>query len=617
MNRKISKLLAWLIAFCVTFTSLPLMTGSLDVSAASYWNNISGKANSQTAVTLSWKQLTKKQRKKIGGIAVFRNGDVVAKLSKTAKNFTDTGLKAGTSYTYQVKTYKKVTKKTTMWLNKKTGQWQKKKPAKKYRGKKKTFKKISYKYSNASKAVTVKTAGASAGRPASGSSAGTDAQFVNTTKDLKDRTYDLASLPSSVEYGNGTVVFEVFSEGTVTWTSSNTAVATVTSKFSGSECCMTIKGVGKTTITAKSSRGPSKSFVVTVVDTSGTNPGTNPGGGGTSGGGQVLYEEDAKRELDRLGISYTPVTTTDYLGKTHAYYQYGDYYYGDLLFLYKDVVTHESTYGRISGETLTYLDRNRDGTFKDGDTTYRQLDGVTFNQTLLDNPENTASFEEVTTVRVEMYNGDFSKLTFNVHDTQEVSTYNYRQEPITKTFVMKSGKRLARYEGEETRTESKGLMIKEITVNGEGICDGTGFISGDVNVDIDYDGKRLATWAIPVNENANASGHSPYRQVRLQLAEEALQAMGKTGDFNTDMRNISIYIGKTYPYGYKYGNSAASVGLTCHGGMEVLETYSVYAFGIYGFNSWGQYANAEESPYHAAFHLDSNPKIYYQTNGYE
>ena len=158
-NRIIARAATMLLAFAVAFTAIPMADCSLSASAASYWSKVSGKANGQTSVTLSWKQLTKKQRKKIGGITVFRNGVAAANLSKTAKSFTDTGLKAGTSYSYQVKTYKKVTKKTKMWLNKKTGQWQKKKPAKKYRGKKKTFKKVSYKYSNASKSVTVRTAG--------------------------------------------------------------------------------------------------------------------------------------------------------------------------------------------------------------------------------------------------------------------------------------------------------------------------------------------------------------------------------------------------------------------------------------------------------------------------
>lgn len=87
----------------------------------------------QTAVTISWKKLNKKQLKKVKGIAIYRNGSFIRNVGKKTGSYTDTGLKAGTSYSYSVKTYKKTKKKE--WFNKKTQKWQKKKPAKGFRGK--------------------------------------------------------------------------------------------------------------------------------------------------------------------------------------------------------------------------------------------------------------------------------------------------------------------------------------------------------------------------------------------------------------------------------------------------------------------------------------------------
>lgn len=65
----------------------------------------------QTAVTISWKKLNKKQLKKVKGIAIYRNGSFIRNVGKKTGSYTDTGLKAGTSYSYSVKTYKKTKKK--------------------------------------------------------------------------------------------------------------------------------------------------------------------------------------------------------------------------------------------------------------------------------------------------------------------------------------------------------------------------------------------------------------------------------------------------------------------------------------------------------------------------
>lgn len=168
MYNAIRRTTAVILCFAVIFTLMPAMAGTLDAHAASYIKTLNASAAGQTAVNLSWTKLSKKQQKKVHGITVFRNGQAVANLSKKAGSYTDAGLAAGTTYTYQVKTYTKKIKKTKMWKNKTTGALQKKAPSKKQKKnfKKVTIKTITYKYSNASPARSVRTASAPAPTPA-------------------------------------------------------------------------------------------------------------------------------------------------------------------------------------------------------------------------------------------------------------------------------------------------------------------------------------------------------------------------------------------------------------------------------------------------------------------
>ena len=92
-------------------------------------------ASNGAQVKLSWSKLSKKQKNKVTGIMVYRgttkgNMTAIKRLSKNATSFTDLGCKSGTTYYYQIKTYKKIKK----YYNTKTKKWQKKKPKKKYRG---------------------------------------------------------------------------------------------------------------------------------------------------------------------------------------------------------------------------------------------------------------------------------------------------------------------------------------------------------------------------------------------------------------------------------------------------------------------------------------------------
>lgn len=154
MKSKFRSMTAILVIAAMMVTCLPVLGGSFEASAASGLTSLKAAATGKTTTTITWKNnLSKKQKKAVKGIAVFRNNKVVRRISKNATSFKDSGLKAGTSYTYQLKTYKY--KKVKVWYNKKTKKWQTKKPVKKYRGKSK--KKNVAVYSNPSARKTVKT----------------------------------------------------------------------------------------------------------------------------------------------------------------------------------------------------------------------------------------------------------------------------------------------------------------------------------------------------------------------------------------------------------------------------------------------------------------------------
>ena len=151
--------LSLFIAFCVAFTALPFMAGDLDANAAvkkkksktAKTITLYASATGQSTAYLSWNKIKKQQK----GYAVFRNGVPIAHLGKRL-SFSDSGLSAGTAYTYQIKTYK--TKKVKQWYNKATGKWQKKKPKKKFRGGSKKI--VTYTYKKPSRPVTIVTAAA-------------------------------------------------------------------------------------------------------------------------------------------------------------------------------------------------------------------------------------------------------------------------------------------------------------------------------------------------------------------------------------------------------------------------------------------------------------------------
>ena len=185
MKRHVSGIIAAVLAFCVVFSGMPLLTGSLDVHAASAAKKkitLKAAVAEKTSVKLKWNKIKKPDK----GYAVFRDGKVIKRLNTKKTSFTDKGLEPGSEYKYQIKTYTK--KKVKKWYNKKTGKWQKKKPAKKYRGKSKKV--TVYTYKKKSNAVTVRISPAPSGADDSNDNSNSDGNSDGNNHSADNNTSD-------------------------------------------------------------------------------------------------------------------------------------------------------------------------------------------------------------------------------------------------------------------------------------------------------------------------------------------------------------------------------------------------------------------------------------------
>ena len=262
----------------------------------------------------------------------------------------------------------------------------------------------------------------------------------------------------------------------------------------------------------------------------------------------------------------------------------------------------------ITSENIARYDKNCNGTFKDGSTVYTQFNGTTITVgkvTNLDYPE----------IKVEMYNGDSSKLTTQIANAQTVTTYDKDKQPISATFVMKDGKRLIEFLGhKDLQRQGSNYLKRTISFDSpEALLTGVGFVKGTVSLTIKYNGKKIATRKFDANINADARGLSPARQEYLAFAEKAVKDYyGGKKSFGYDMRAICDTISTSYK-----GTQIGGGNLSCIGAASLLETYSIYEYGEYGFGGRGSAINPNASNYdsHCAFHLDSDPDMYFEAAG--
>ncbi|MBR2706683.1 MAG: hypothetical protein IKE74_05500 [Mogibacterium sp.] len=147
------KLISTVLITALILSLYPFCIGSEASAASSYIKKLNVSVTGQTTTKLTWTKLSKKQKRSVSGFTVFRNGKAVKNVKKTVNSFNDSKLKAGSRYTYQVKTYRVI--KQRQYYNTSINKWQSKKPKAKYRGGTRTVKRK--KFSNPSPKKTVTT----------------------------------------------------------------------------------------------------------------------------------------------------------------------------------------------------------------------------------------------------------------------------------------------------------------------------------------------------------------------------------------------------------------------------------------------------------------------------
>jgi len=625
MKKRSMKAIAMIAAFCVAFTSIPLLMGNLDSSAmakkkkAKVAKNVtvSAYASGQTQAVIKWNKIKKPDK----GYAVFRNGAVIAHMGKKYA-FTDSGLKAGTAYTYQIRTYK--TKKVKQWYNKATGKWQKKKPKKKWRGK--SRKVTTYTYKKKSNVVTVRTAplnkytitwknwdgtilqsstvlqGSKPSYSGSTPTRAADDDYIYTFKGWSpavsaatgNKVYtaqytakeNILPAPKGISYAvksaSGYIkitwnavskaeAYAIIYDGKVKQESSTTFFFTPFTE--GENYTFQVAAIKNGKIQTKS-----KEFTITA----------NSGATGT-------VEDTATPATPSTPSTPTAVTkqVTDYKGVTRT--------------ITKDVDSDGTPYwidkqsnACMLDKDLAKWDKTVDGTF-DG---FTQKNGVTW-KVAPSSEDYYGSIFGNWSPYVVMYNGDMNKLTFEITGLKTVSTHEspdvLQIQDRTISVVEKNGKRLAKCLGTfeeayyaDKKASVKYLCFEDRETNSQAVTQGLGFTTGTVTVGVFYNGQQIGKWTHTCNANANSEGLSPYRQECLEVARTCLESAKNNGDATGTLDADLTAIGKWMKENYTYEQ------LSCLGGRDVLETWSIYQYGKYGFS----YKSNPDKSTHAAFCLD-------------
>lgn len=624
MKKRSKQLIAIIAAFCVAFTSIPLMMGELESSAmakkAKVATNVTLKASAsgQNRAVLSWNKIKKPDK----GYAVFRNGVALAHLGKKYA-FTDTGLKAGTTYTYQIRTYK--TKKVKQWYNKKTGKWQKKKPAKKWRGNSRKI--TTYTYKKKSKTVTVRTAALN--------------KYTITWKNYDGKVLQSTTViqGSKPAYGGATPTKpsdDNYSYKFSGWTPAITAATgnkTYTATFSAAEILLPAPtGVDysmlsdtKVKFTWNAVTGAEKYAFIRnnqVAYTANTYMTDGTLVSGTTYKFQIAAVKDGKLQTRTQAVTITagtPIptpstsetkTVTDYLGVTRTITREA----GDTYWYTSD--------GKQCNPIAKY-DKTVDGEFTaTGGAVMKQVKGATFNLSELNKAAFTADGK---TCAFTAYNLDPTKLKMALDsglsiqattDKKWTGGTNYADE--TSYYFVKNGKRIARTHasGNPVGIDTNGTVsticyyIYRHKEN-SGVGDGLGFYNADILVNVSYSGTSIGTIKASSCPTETVNGMHPARMLALDIAQAGIDSRGgSTGNIDQDLQNIAAYIEETYEEKEVVSGYGVSEKMICNHSTYILETWAVYAYGDAGrgFAGWG----ASTSSNHVAFHLNSNPGKYFE-----
>ena len=127
----------------------------------------------------------------------------------------------------------------------------------------------------------------------------------------------------------------------------------------------------------------------------------------------------------------------------------------------------------------------------------------------------------------------------------------------------------------------------------------------NICINIIYDGRQMGR--ITYNPNPNGTPMHPRRQAYFDIAQAAVDANGGPKSLEEDLEAIEEYV----PANYTYDE------INCLGGYQILESWSIYQYDVYGFQGHGTaLPNQDNYSSHVAFHLDSNPNRFFETQGH-
>lgn len=582
MKKIIRKVAAITIAFAVAFTTFPIATSSFSAdayAATAKKITLRASASGQHGASLSWNKIKKPGK----GYAVFRDGYVIAHVGKRY-SFSDSGLAAATAYTYKVKAYKTKVKKTKMWYNKATGQYQKKKPAKRYRGKRKTFKKVTYKYSKVSNAVSIRTAAP----PASAVTVPVP-QNLSVTVDGTD----LKISWSPVEGATGYKVYvdSYTFDADTTLASDGMKKKKITGVTAGTHTVQ-VAAVKGSAISAKSNK------VTATVSAPG---------------------EERKEVTDYLGETRWITKKTDQNGNVYWNTDNNVAYMENEMAMIDRTVAGEFDTG--GGVIMVQTGGSDSATFYKRELYGNQSEGIR-----LETTTQATVYDADREYGIRMFGGDPAKLTYEVdHDIVSVDTWaqnpgvmQYR--PLVKNYIASASG--SSYLHRVLQMEVGKLKPANGTMQYGFVCflvgpdrdRGCGFENDQITITIKYNGKKIGEISWKPSETT-VNGMTPNRALAYDIAMQAIEANGGKKDYYTDMRWIQQWFHNKYNYDdVLTGDGGAELLAGCEGGAFVLETYSVMEYGVFGFSGYGSKDPEEET--HTSFNLNSDPSTYFETQGH-
>ena len=547
------KIAVIMLAFAVAFTALPMTAGTLDAHAATVRapaqvKGLTLRATNYKTVRLAWNKIPGNRNTK--GYAIYRNGKFIKRVNRNTRVFSVTSLSPKTRYYFRVRAYN--TYKYTQYYNTTTWKWQTRRPAAEDWLGRKTRKVVGYKFGKMSAQKAI----------------------VTPAKPDKDPVFTKASLTGekNVDPNGNEYDYITYSSGNITWSLSDTSVATIkstayNSKFTTRACSVSFKKDGTVKLSAKSALN-GKTKTITIVSGNGGSS-SDPSGGDPQPTGP-------RTRLD----------TVNYLGRSFTIWK-------DSNDNYWDSETGGNQVNRASYDTTV------DGEWTTGGQKVVQRGGVTVKGISVNEDGHG-------TVKVTVYNGDSSKAKFIIKETEK-KYFNYDGNDFGKTYVLDAeGNRIAAYSVNPEKPEE--LFFN--TANNFGF---DGIVGGTVHVDAYYDfnNNGLLSDDEYIGTGELVTEAKPATQKAYEIAQAAVEEYG-TSTYTADMAAIRAYMFEHCDYYEQYNGVSM---YKCIGGANALRVWSIKKYGVFG-----DVHEVDGMGGHEAFYPEGGnsytPRAYFEASGH-